>query len=37
MQTATKGEPLALSHGDWWKDYYTKGTLKFRDRMLFCP
>lgn len=37
MQSATNAAPLTLSRGDWWKDYFTKGTLKFRDRNLFCP
>jgi len=36
-QTATDDKPLALDHsGVWWKDYFTQGTSKFRDRTLFC-
>ena len=37
MQTATDLSPLALDSTDvWWQEYYQKGTLKFRDRNLFC-
>jgi hypothetical protein len=35
MQNATDDAPLVLRRDNWWKDYYTPGTLKFRDRMLF--
>lgn len=38
MQSATDVQPLQLDSTDaWWQDYYKKGTLKYRDRTLFCP
>lgn len=38
MQTATDDKPLQLDPTDaWWKDYFVKGSLKFRDRNLFSP
>ena len=37
MTTATDLNPLVLDSTDkWWQDYFLKGTLKFRDRNLFC-
>ncbi len=38
MKTATDLSPLVLDATDkWWQEYFQKGTLKFRDRNLFCP
>ena len=38
MQTATDDKPLELDPTDgWWKDYFVKSSLKFRDRNLFSP
>jgi hypothetical protein len=37
MQTATQAVPLTLDATDqWWQDYYQDGTLKARERELFC-
>lgn len=38
MQTASQAKPLVLDKTDaWWQDYFQKGSLKYRDRILFCP
>jgi phosphatidylserine/phosphatidylglycerophosphate/cardiolipin synthase-like enzyme len=37
MQTATQAAPLTLDATDnWWQEYYQDGTLKARERALFC-
>ena len=38
MQTASDAKPLTLDPTDaWWQEYFQKGSLKYRDRDLFCP
>ena len=38
MKNATDQQPLLLANSDsWWEPYYKKGTIKYRDRNLFCP
>jgi hypothetical protein len=37
-QKATSAQPLTLDGTDkWWQQYYEKGSIKERDRTLFCP
>jgi hypothetical protein len=37
QQTATQTAPMTLDATDqWWQNYYQEGTLKARERELFC-